>query len=641
MKKLYLSCLCLFFFTVLAAQEMNPETGRIIDSLNHILDTQKLPAAEKLRIFKELGHATRFLPELCLANAHRILRTIAEEGVDDKALTVYSTSTIGMCHLLLGHYDSARAYLKEALPLAYEIRDEYDIVRITNNIANTYALEGTYVEALKYYLEGLQQCEKLQSGGDTANYVRLSANIAETYYMMGNEDQALRYADRAIEVCRPVAGGTLNHLYSQACWIVSSISLSHDELDKAEEYASKSWQSTLAHDMIPRCFCAEVLARIHAKRGNYEKALEYAQTSLDYAERLGDPNSYVKAYNALSAVYFGQKLYARAEQAALQALEKHPHAFDIEPNLAYTIALANLRRGNLQKAESYLKTYNEISRSNNSNNFHNALASMEIQYETRGKEMRIAALESEKRLYGGIGLASVVILILISGIFFFLQQNSRQRGKINRQQIKQMEQEKQIEIARSIIRTERDVQKKIAGELHDSLGSMLTLIGLNLSDTGDNRKIRGMLEHTIDELHRISRGLMPPSLHQGLRTALEDFCLKIPNASFHFYGEEERLSESMELFLWRCTNELVNNALKYSGAEKINVQLVQETGRLSLTVRDNGCGFDPEAPTPGSGLRNLKSRISLHNGELCILSSAGNGTEVNIRIRVNQPYRKR
>jgi signal transduction histidine kinase len=595
----------------------------------HILETHP-PMADKRRIFRELELATESVPETGIAHAHHILHLLAEEGVDDKALTMQFNSSIGMCHLLLGRYDSARVYLKKALPLAKEMNDAYNITRITNNIANSYSLEGAYVEALEHYLEGLQQCDQLRSESDSANYSRLSANIAETYYMMGNEDQALRYATRAIET------RTEGHLYAQGCWIISAISLNRGELDKAETYALESWRATEPRNFIARCFTAEVLARIHVRRGNHANALEYARTSLRYAEQLGDPNSFVKAYNALAIVYLTMKQYAQAEQAALQAQKMHPHAFEIEPALPYSLAVANLWQGNPEKAEAYLQAYSEITRSNNSNNFQNALASMEIQYEIRGKELRIAALESQKRLYIGIGLALVVILALTTGLFSFLHRLHRQKNKINQQHIKQLEQERQIDIAQSIIRTERDIEREIAGELHDSLGSLLTLAKLSLPDTDGCRQVDEMLDHSISELRRITHRLMPLSLREGLRTALEDFCLKTPNAAFHFYGKEERLGEPLELFLWRCTHELVNNALKHAAAAKINVQLVQDDGSLSLTVQDDGCGFDPQAPAKGIGLRNLRSRINAYHGALCILSSPGAGTEVNIRIQTQK-----
>jgi signal transduction histidine kinase len=146
---------------------------------------------------------------------------------------------------------------------------------------------------------------------------------------------------------------------------------------------------------------------------------------------------------------------------------------------------------------------------------------------------------------------------------------------------------------------------------------------------------RTLLDNSIDELRRLARNLMPVSLLRlGLKASLEDFCGSFPNVRFQFYGEEKRSTENLELLIYRCVHELVNNAVKYSGAKNINVQLLQNENSISMTVHDDGCGFDLQKVKQGMGLKNLADRLSVFNGALDIVSAPGKGTEVNVKLNL-------
>ena len=86
--------------------------------------------------------------------------------------------------------------------------------------------------------------------------------------------------------------------------------------------------------------------------------------------------------------------------------------------------------------------------------------------------------------------------------------------------------------------------------------------------------------------------------------------------------------------IYRSIHELVNNALKHAGADKIMVQIIQEPNRIAFTVQDDGCGFDPSAEAQGMGLQNIRTRIASYNGIIDINSKAGEGTEINVELRI-------
>jgi signal transduction histidine kinase len=203
----------------------------------------------------------------------------------------------------------------------------------------------------------------------------------------------------------------------------------------------------------------------------------------------------------------------------------------------------------------------------------------------------------------------------------------------------------------SVLTGEETERRRLARDLHDGLGGMLSGIKLKLTNMKGNfildekgksdfENALEMLDKSVHELRQVAHNMMPEALIEfGLKDALGDFCSSIDNLrnirlKFKFYGENIRAGQNIEIALYRIAQELVNNALKHSGASEILVDLVQEPERISLTVMDNGKGFDTNRINEfkGLGLSSLKSRVDALKGTMDILSEPGNGTEVRVEI---------
>jgi two-component system, NarL family, sensor kinase len=93
----------------------------------------------------------------------------------------------------------------------------------------------------------------------------------------------------------------------------------------------------------------------------------------------------------------------------------------------------------------------------------------------------------------------------------------------------------------------------------------------------------------------------------------------------------------LEVTVYRTAFELVNNALKHADAPTINIQVVQQSDRVALTVHDNGKGFDAGAyKTAGHGLINIENRAAAYGGNMDILSAPGQGTEITVEFNIQQ-----
>jgi len=169
--------------------------------------------------------------------------------------------------------------------------------------------------------------------------------------------------------------------------------------------------------------------------------------------------------------------------------------------------------------------------------------------------------------------------------------------------------------------------------LHDRLGGSLSAVKIGLKNSESLQTINDKIDTCMKELREIINNVMPVSLQKfGMKGALEDFSAGFSNLHFHFFGEDRRINPNHEYAVYCCARELVNNALKHSGATNINLQLIQSRKHVSLTVQDNGCGFDEKAIQKGYGLENIRNRVTTCRGKIDITSAPGKGTETVIEL---------
>lgn len=254
-------------------------------------------------------------------------------------------------------------------------------------------------------------------------------------------------------------------------------------------------------------------------------------------------------------------------------------------------------------------------------------------------------------------LASIVIVIGLLG--FLYNRNYRQRKKllmantlIQQQRITELEKEKQLLAAQAVLQGQVEERTRLAKDLHDGLGSILSSAKYSFNHMKENliitpenaaafEKSMGMLDKSISELRRVAHNMMPESLMKfGLDTALKDFCNSVDQSgalqlTYQSFGlEESSIPEVASSAVYRIIQELVNNVLKHANATTALVQLIRKNDTLSITVEDNGKGFDSNILQHGDGMGypNLKNRLAYMNGTLDIQTASGKGTSVNIEI---------
>jgi signal transduction histidine kinase len=379
--------------------------------------------------------------------------------------------------------------------------------------------------------------------------------------------------------------------------------------------------------------------------GNYVTALQYADSVFTYANaticnmydlaayyiNTGNIYNHLKNYPAAllmlnNGAAISKKISHRENMrdayAALAETYAGLHRYDS----AYAFAtLAALLKDSIVNEESIAK-----------------IAAVQSQYDSEKRDEATAQQNFVRNLLVVALLVGIAILSLLYSRYLLKQKNKYQ-AQANKQQ---------SELFNAVVSAQDKERKRIAQDIHDSLGSMLSAAKLNLTGlevdkmhvTNAQREkyetVLALLDDASSELRHISQNLMPATLLKlGLVAALQNLLERISanGLRIHFavHDVKTRLDETMEISIYRIVLELVNNIVKHSAAEEATVQIIRYPSYLNITIEDNGRGFDytqASAGTKGMGLGNILSRIEYLKGTMEVDSGKGTGTTVIIDI---------
>lgn len=387
---------------------------------------------------------------------------------------------------------------------------------------------------------------------------------------------------------------------------------------------------------------------------DYTKAIGYYLKSSLYADSLGNDYERMRSLANLSESYLLNNQYLQAERNADKAYSfgEKLGSNDMKYRLLTVLAKTEAHKMNFEKAYQHLLLSSELKDSVIMATNQQQINYLEAQYQSEKKELQINTLLKQKKLYSIITFSFISTILLILLTIFLRYKITKRNKQITEQKVVQLEQEKQIIATQAVLDGENAERTRLARDLHDGLGGMLSAIKLNLFDIKKDviietddvsrfNKVIEMLDNSIQELRRVAHNMMPESLSRyGLKVALEDFCNSFSNVKFHFFGNEKRIEKTLETTIYRAVHELVNNAVKHSEADVVNVQLVQKEDVVSINVQDDGKGFDTDEKITGNGIQNIQNRVNSIGGIVNIFSSLNSGTEINIDINIPKENEK-
>jgi signal transduction histidine kinase len=526
---------------------------------------------------------------------------------------------------------------------AKEINYKYGEAKALANLGLAQYLKGEYEESTSNYLTAIKIFEELN------DYYNLAFLYSSFGYQMKRRDlkNSMGYMRKGIQIAEQY---DLKDVLATNYDNFGVLHEMNDDLDSAVFYYRRALQLKYDFkDSIGIPYSLNNLAGIHGMKGNFKEALKYLKESDKYRSReKGDfgraenLSLYGDIYRSMGEIESAIKYY----QDCLKLSTKLNHTYLVQYGYEQLAKLYE-SSGNSELAVDNYKKYYAYKDSMMNAETKVRITDLQLDYETEKKDRQISEskLQIEERTNQLLISAGVIILlIIISGWIYRNQRIKRIRIKRELElnnQIKQSELEKKL----------ADEKIRVSRELHDNIGSQLTFMISSL----DNLTYAGLKGITTDKLNNLStfgrntlkelRNTIWAMNHED--AGISDFVLKlnelkhqvndnVNNLNLKIINEIKRsvvLRASQILNLHRIVQEAVQNVIKYSEANIVEIKFEETLSGFSMIIKDNGKGFDAGNQERGNGLKNMKYRCEDAGGEFDIKSSP-EGTVIICRMNV-------
>jgi signal transduction histidine kinase len=654
MRKLLLLVLFLqlFFYSI-------GQNKAVIDSL-----------LDKIKSTKDTGHVILY-SELAwehlfydIEAAHKYaLKSvqIAEKYKKDGDLSE-AYNTLSTTSYRKGDYNEAIKFSEKAIVIREKLNDIRGLGASYSKLGIVYTDQGYFQKALEVQLKALDyflQTDDKSAEAQTYN------NICQIYNYLNNYEMAIFYADKCLKIYEEI-----DYPYGKALAIANKgINFEKQNmLDSAIYYhnASRLVFVELGYN-VEIANSENALGVIYRKMGDSKKGLEHYKNAYDYSVLENDMPSICQYAANMAAVQIDLGMLEDAFKNYELAL-KYAEEKDIQrvKRQCYD-GFANYyeKKGDFKKALAYRKQYEELHEKITSEETQKAMAQADALFQntvnqqkileqeaTIAKEQEAKAiaekekLEKEAKLGRTQLLLAIFIglaLVLIVGLAAFYNRKRLQREKLFAENLA-AEQERGLQM--TLIAQEEERQR-IARDLHDGIVQDLTILKMNISKleggTENEMKVElpiiaNKLDKASKEVRSISHQMMPLALRElGLSAALKDVLDKMltpNNIAFDFeeVEMEERVSQVIEISLYRIAQELINNVVKHSKASSVNVMLTKRNNFITMIFEDNGKGFSSNQKNEGIGMTSLNSRVKMVNGEIKFETEEGSGTMAIVKI---------
>jgi two-component system, NarL family, sensor kinase len=562
----------------------------------------------------------------------------------------YLTLAQGAYFARTGLLDSGIFFLTQAKAYALESKSSHALVRVCLALGHAYISSGQPEKGLQNMFEGLQVIDRHP---DMETEMKLRTNIAWAYLELKQYRNCIKHG---LDNIRRMEGSSYEWI---ALYTYNNVAVSYGALgilDSAKYFIDKGIRaSEKNNDYQALANGYFILGNIYSEAGKYDLAIAQYLKARPYREKIGNPLFLVSDLYTVSELYYKAGEYKKGIEAGTQALQLATQ-YDLLLKFENTYhSLAQNYEGlkDYNSASKYYRLWALAKDSVYTNANAEAIAEMETRYETEKKEQQLAVQRAElaeqraelQRTYVIIA-ALALTLFLIVVIFLLL------RSKLKRER-ELFLREAQIQ---ATIQSQENERRRFARDLHDGMGQLISALRLALHTIhGDTpletrvavvNKAENLLNDIHQEIRSIAFNLMPQTLVQnGLIPALKEMAVRLQDTSkvsvrVMSLDIPERLTELLEITLYRIIQEWINNIIKYANAAVVEVQLIGYEEEINVLVEDDGKGFDTSVleNSAGNGWKNIKSRVNLVKGSLDIDSRPEKkGTSLIIRVPFKIP----
>lgn len=494
-------------------------------------------------------------------------------------------------------------------------------------IANIYDKTSNYPRSLSYYIQALLSFEKFDNRDIQTELFQ--DRYAFNLLRIGGAYQKMRLNDSAMAYYRKVDG--INSISDK---ILSAKAIAYTNMSgifqidsifsEAEKYSLKSLEiQRLRNDKLNQALALVNLGSVYLSQGQFKKSKEIYLKGIKLIEK----------DNSEKAVRYKASLYANLAWAMrnLKEYEAYDKLYD-----SYQIK-DELRRKDIQQiVETVTRKHN---------------------VDLVKKEAEIQSAKASKRTWIIVFSAITVILLLLAFIisYNFRQKNLnlelREKESEQERKLSQLKAESQALILNAALDGKESERREIAETLHDNVSTLLSSANLHLQacKTQFNGKTPVEVDKTQIIINEASQKIRDLShtlissvlLKFGLSFAVNDMIKKFSNSQISIEGDIQdlpRFKQKFEIKVYNIIQELVNNVLKHSEADKASIHLSQNNNKLIILISDNGKGFDKTkiSVKDGLGINQIDARIQMMKGKFDINSRLQKGTSIVIELPIHE-----
>lgn len=535
-----------------------------------------------------------------------------------------------------GTTDSAVAYFKSSLVQYEKLKDSFEVIKALNNIGSIYAKQLKYNEAITYFYRCLKFDEiKHDSESIATDY----NNIAIVLTDKKDFKSALNYLNKSLKIRTDLKDSNgVARLY------LNIVNIYIDELKYKEGIEMLQTGVSLIDTTKERDLYTKFLNNlgiIHLRTKNYHQALSYFLNDIRIKNDIGATDNLSAVYGNIGSLYAELKEYKKAIPNCIKGYELAVKSgeLDIQRNCQKILARSYALTDEGDKAVEAMKLYTGINDSIYHLNLDKQITETQIKYETDKKEQENKSLSQLNELNETkLIVRNRTILILIAGLVIII---SIVLWRINAIRLKK----KQLELE-STQKIQKEKQR-ISRDLHDNVGGQLSYVLYSLDDidtsdinkrtevkTNINDSIRSVIQNLRETIWAIndedlSINDISDKLKVYARTMFKNTSTKIIFSEK--INQNIKYNALVGLNLYRICQEIINNAFKYSKATELKISITTDS-KTTISLSDNGVGFDKHQTTDGFGLTNIKSRASETGVQLTVVSETNKGVSYTLIV---------
>jgi two-component system, NarL family, sensor kinase len=618
---------------------------KVLDSLEKLIPLQK--DSQLVKTYNELTWQYRMVDKDKAIDYGNKAIALAQQ-VNYQPGIAQAYNDLGIIFYDKENYDTAIALYGRAMTIRSKMGDNLGIARLYNKVGIIYQKQGVFDKALENQLAALKLFKELKN--DIGISYSLN-NIGIVNQNLGRMDEAIRYQEQSIAIKEKIGdklGLAGSYVNVGNCYFFDS------NYNKALEYFKKA--EVICRERSDKEYLSNTLnnmGNVYIRLKQYNDASAVIKESYSLRDSLDDTKGMASCLNNLADVYIFTRQYDSAEVVLKKGIAMATGAVNCKPemNMLYkTYSKLYEAKGDAGQALAMYKMFSDGKDSLFNDNLGESFAALETKYKTLEQQKKIQEQEFAlvKKNYWIAGAVGLLLL------FSLLAYSYYRRFKLKKEKQMQAAIMKQQDLAtRAVIEAEENERKRIAGDLHDGVGQMMSAAKMNLSafedriqfNTPEDRigyeKLIALVDESCKEVRAVSHNMMPNALlKSGLASAVKEFIDKIDShvlkVNLYSEGLNERLDSNVETVLYRVIQECVNNVIKHSGANELEISLVKDADGIAATIEDNGKGFDTgqKEKFEGIGLKNIKTRIEYLKGTVDFDSAPGRGTLVAIHVPV-------